>query len=209
MEYVDYNVRELLTMRDKKKFKSEDSWIKSIVRDLPTAVCHIHSRGLIHFDLKPENLFNNRSGVLKIADFELSEQRKDRSFLDLRPLVGSKSDHWCCGVILLELVTGERLVPPSRGRENRLHHLASPYGLGGDPYDALCKALREENSPMPRLNNVTLHRGKWASSASLARCLLRCNPEERTEAKTALQNALYFSEKPPPTPSDLVCFEKL
>ncbi|XP_076063438.1 cyclin-dependent kinase 5-like [Oratosquilla oratoria] len=222
MEFVDYNVKELLTLRDKKKFILKASWIKSIVMDLLTAVCHIHSRGIIHFDLKPQNLLITRSGVLKVADFGLSEQRKDRPFKDLkvtqpyrppecylcRSLVDSMADLWSCGVILLELVTGQRLVPRSRGREC-LRHLASAYGLRGNPYCALCRALREENSPKPRLNNFALHRDRWGSAISLARCLLRCNPKERTEAKTALQNALYFSEKPHPTRPDLVCFEKL
>ena len=51
--------------------------IKRIALQLLKGLRHIHSLGVIHCDLKPENIFLDENNTVKIGDFGLA-----RSFLD-------------------------------------------------------------------------------------------------------------------------------
>jgi serine/threonine protein kinase len=44
----------------------------AVIRDIATALEYIHSRNLIHFDVKPQNILINTVGEAKLADFGVS-----------------------------------------------------------------------------------------------------------------------------------------
>merc|ERR1719245_764092 len=48
-----------------------ESLIWSYLVDLLLAVEHLHDHGLIHMDIKPENIFLGREGICKLGDFGL------------------------------------------------------------------------------------------------------------------------------------------
>ena len=69
MEYVDgLNLRQLLRTR---KFTPEEAL--AIVPPLCDALQFAHDRGIVHRDMKPENLLLDKAGRVKVADFGIAK----------------------------------------------------------------------------------------------------------------------------------------
>ncbi|XP_064180639.1 membrane-associated tyrosine- and threonine-specific cdc2-inhibitory kinase [Anguilla rostrata] len=61
----------LLIHTEAQPHNPEESVAWAYLSDLLSALQHLHSRGFVHLDLKPANVFLTRSGRLKLGDFGL------------------------------------------------------------------------------------------------------------------------------------------
>jgi translation initiation factor 2-alpha kinase 4 len=77
MEYCSTTLRKLIDDRELEKMPINEIW--RLVRQILDALSYLHSRHVIHRDLKPGNVFVDSSGNIKLGDFGLATRNRDVS----------------------------------------------------------------------------------------------------------------------------------
>ena len=94
-----------------------------IMKQLTDAIAHAHANGLIHRDIKPQNILMDRFGNIKVTDFGIAIALSATSLTQTNSILGSvhylspeqarggmatkKSDIYSLGIVMYELLTGQ------------------------------------------------------------------------------------------------------
>lgn len=128
MELLDGETLEARWVRKGQKLSPED--VLSMMDQVLAVLAKAHAKGIVHRDVKPENLFLTREGVVKVLDFgiaRLREQTSERTKTQTGVVMGTpafmapeqargrwdevdaQTDLWAVGATMFTLLTG-RLV---------------------------------------------------------------------------------------------------
>ena len=113
-----------------------------VFRELMFALGDIHEKGILHRDLKPQNLMFREDGTLAILDFGIAKQIDaiDRTkegevlgtprYMSPEQVQGRaldlRTDIYSAGVLLYQMLTGQHLFEGETAVEVALHHLNTP-----------------------------------------------------------------------------------
>ena len=123
MEYIDgRTLRDVIQSQPNKRVAPQTA-VRYALKIL-AALDHAHRMGIIHRDIKPQNILVDQSGVIKVADFGIARLVNDATgtITDTKTALGSvhyvspeqasgqkvdaKSDLYSLGVVLYEMLTG-------------------------------------------------------------------------------------------------------
>lgn len=105
--------------------KFEEKLIKHLTIQVLKGLSYLHSRGILHRDMKADNLLLDQDGVCKISDFGISRKSKDiysnsemtmrgtvfwmaPEMVDTKQGYSAKVDIWSLGCVVLEMFAGKR-----------------------------------------------------------------------------------------------------
>lgn len=145
---IYYMVMELVEGHTLKQYISQHAPLAEeeaiyIMRQICFGLAHAHQQGIIHRDIKPQNIIYSTDGTYKVADFGISRViQETNSFTKTGKVVGSvhymspeqiteqpinfSTDLYSLGVVLFEMLTGQ---PPYNAKELvaiALQHLNDP-----------------------------------------------------------------------------------
>ncbi|HVQ31661.1 MAG TPA: serine/threonine-protein kinase, partial [Vicinamibacteria bacterium] len=157
--------------------------VMSLFRQIAMGIEAAHEMGVIHRDLKPQNIMVDRADHVYVTDFGLARLQESSGMTETGALFGTphymspeqvkgslldgRSDIYSLGVILYELLTGE--IPFS----------------GGTPYEVMSRRLHQDPRPAAAINPEIPN---WLRGV-IDRCLTR-SPSDRYPNVTALLAAL-------------------
>jgi DNA-binding response OmpR family regulator len=113
-----------------------------IFRELMMALGDIHEKGILHRDLKPQNLMFRNDGSLAVVDFGIAKHIDAADLTGAGEILGTprymspeqvqgkaldlRTDIYSAGVLLFQMLTGHHLFDGDTAVEVALHHLNTP-----------------------------------------------------------------------------------
>ena len=157
MEYIVMELIDGITLKQYMDRRGILSWKEAVhfSKQIARALGHAHERGIIHRDIKPQNIMLLRDGTIKVADFGIASLENEFQEADgqaigsihyIAPeqargdLPDARSDIYSLGVVMYEMVTGEVPYTGDTLGEIAIKHM-----------NAAPKPIRELNQDLPEV----------------------------------------------------------
>ena len=141
-EYIVMELIDGITLKQYMERRGQMDWRESLhfIIQIMRALEHAHSRGIIHRDIKPQNIMVLRDGSVKVADFGIACLQNNAQTLTQDALgsvhyispeqargehIDARSDIYSAGVVLYEMLTGRLPFEGDTAVSVAIQHLSS------------------------------------------------------------------------------------
>ena len=142
MEYIVMEMIDGITLKQYMEKRGQLNWRESLhfITQIMRGLSHAHSRGIIHRDIKPQNIMVLRDGSVKVADFGIACLADSAQTLTQEALGSvhyispeqargdrpdARSDIYSSGVVLYEMLTGRLPFEGESAVSVAIQHLSS------------------------------------------------------------------------------------
>ena len=186
-EYIVMELIDGITLKQYMERRGRLNWRESLhfITQIMKGLSHAHSRGIVHRDIKPQNIMVLRDGSVKVTDFGIACLSNSANTMTQEALGSvhyispeqakgnrpdARSDIYSAGVVLYEMLTGHLPYDADTPEEIALMHIAGS-----------AKPPREWNSDIPEeLERITLRamepdlRKRYQSAGEMLKALNAC-----------------------------------
>lgn len=141
-EYIVMELIDGITLKKYMERRGRMDWRESLhfITQIMRGLSHAHSRGIIHRDIKPQNIMVLRDGSVKVADFGIACLANQGQTLTQEALgsvhyispeqargdrIDARSDIYSAGVVLYEMLTGRLPFEGDSAVSVAIQHLSS------------------------------------------------------------------------------------
>lgn len=166
-----------------------------IMKQLTSAVAEAHTKGIIHRDIKPQNVIVKADGSVKILDFGIATAKGSMQLTQANNVMGSvhylapelakgeqasaQSDIYALGIVLYEMLAGDVPFKADQAVQVALRHMRDPM-----------PSLREANPTVPQsIENIVIRatakdpKKRYNNCTEMWRDLSTCLKAERANEK--------------------------
>ncbi|RYL95382.1 Stk1 family PASTA domain-containing Ser/Thr kinase [Sporolactobacillus sp. THM7-4] len=128
-----------------------------IMKQITRAIAHAHARGVVHRDIKPQNILIDETEHVKVTDFGIAVAVTSATITYTNSIMGSahylspeqarggkatvKSDIYGLGIVMFELLTGKLPFPGTSPVSVALKHLSQPMPFPKDFREEIPQSL--------------------------------------------------------------------
>ena len=142
IEYIVMELIDGITLKQYMSKRGQLNWRESLhfITQIMRGLSHAHSRGIVHRDIKPQNIMVLRDGSVKVADFGIACLENSSQTLTQEALgsvhyispeqargdrTGAQSDIYSAGVVMYEMLSGRLPFEGDSAVSVAIQHLSS------------------------------------------------------------------------------------